>query len=200
MDVLNIDCFNGPKAGDWLRRAQGLSINDGEAAFNGGIINPAREHLKVGQYYYRFVSKALPAKFKAGGAWWIDFDTLNNIYARYRHTGPSATAKQSSGPHVGSRSTFREWLALTFEWNLIEEIVIAQLRARLDSYSGFGRRAQGQHGFDNRAFGMAPHLSNLFTIKQHCVPEVWVHQKQAFPAFRIVGFHDIEDVVAGKII
>jgi len=200
MDVLNIDCFQGPKAADWRNKALGVSTINGETAFNGGIINPDRVHLKPGEYYYRFVSKALPSAYKIGGPWWIDSDTLNNIYARYRHTGPSPTAKQSSGPHAGSRSTFREWLALTFEWNLIEEIVIAQLRARLDSYAGFGRRAEGRHGFDNRAFGMAPHLSNLFTVKQHCVPEVWVHQKQAFPIFRIVGFHHIDDVVAGKIL
>src|SRR5262249_35620697 len=163
----------GSKADDWLSKAYGLSAIDGEAAANGGIMNPLREHLKLGQYYYRFVSKALRPEFKIGGAWWVDFDTLNNIYERYCRTGHSPTQRQSSGPHAGARSTFREWLALTFEWNLIEEIVIAQLQARLDSYSGIGRRAKGQHLFDNRAFGMAPHLSNLFTIKQHCVPEVW---------------------------
>ncbi len=200
MDVLNIDCFDGPKADEWLWRARGLTVIDGETAVNGGIVNPVREHLKLGQYYYRFVSRILTEESKIGGAWWIDFDTLNNIYARYRRTGPSPTAKQSSGPHAGSRSTFREWLALTFEWNVIEEIVIARLCARLDSYSGIGRRAQGHHAFDTRAFGMAPHLSNLFTIKQHCVPEVRVHRKEAFPTFRIVAFQHIDDVVAGKIL
>jgi hypothetical protein len=200
MDVLNIDCFKGPKAAQWLCKASGSLDIDGERALNGGILNPQREHLKLGQYYYRFVSRALRPEVKIGGAWWIDFDTLNNIHARYRQVGPSPTARQSSGPGAGARSTFREWLALTFEWNLIEEVVIAELRARLDSYSGFGRRAEGRHGFDNRAFGMAPHLSNLFTIKQHCVPEVWVYQRQAFPRFRIVGFQHIDDIVAGKIL
>jgi hypothetical protein len=200
MDILNIDCFTGIKAENWLGKARGFSIVDGETAINGGIVNPQREHLKLGQNYYRFVSKSTNPKFKIGGAWWIDADTLNNIYARFRHTGPSPTARQSSGPHAGARSTFREWLALTFEWNLIEEVVIAQLQARLDAYSGFGRRAEGRHGFDNRPFGMAPHLSNLFTIKQYCVPEVWVHQKQAFPNFRIVGFHHIAEIVRGDIV
>jgi hypothetical protein len=200
MDILNVDCFEGTKAARWFNTALGISGSDGETGINGGIMNPAREHLKLGQYYYRFVSRAAPTERKIGGVWWTDFDTLNNIHARYLHTGPSPTAKQSRGPHAGSRATFREWLALTFEWNLIEEIVIAQLRARLDSYSGFGRRAKGHHGFDNRAFGMVPHLSNLFSIKQYCVPEVWVHQKLSFPIFSIVGFHRIDDVVAGKVL
>ena len=200
MDVLNLDCFTGAKAEKWIDIARGISVADGEASFNGGIINPQREHLKFGQYYYRFVSHNTPAERKVGGTWWIDSDTLNNIYSRFRRTGPSPTGRQSSGPGAGSRSTFREWLALSFEWNLIEEVVIAQLAARLDGYSGFGRRAQGSHAFDNRSFGMAPHLSNLFSIKQFCVPEVWVHQKLAFPQARIAPFQKIEAIVAGEIV
>jgi hypothetical protein len=124
MDVLNIDCFNGPKAAEWLGKASGYSELNGERALNGGILNPQREHLKLGQYYYRFVSRALRPEVKIGGAWWIDFDTLHNIHTRYRQVGASPTARQSRGPGAGARSTFREWLALTFEWNLIEEVVL----------------------------------------------------------------------------
>jgi hypothetical protein len=200
MDVLNIDCFTGPKAQKWLNIARGLTITDGEGSFNGGILNPHREHLKVGQYYYRFVSRHTKPEKKIGGTWWIDAETLNNIYVRFRHTGPSSTGLQNRGPGAAARSTFREWLALSFEWNLIEEVVIARLLARPDGYSGFGRRAEGSHAFDTRSFGMAPHLSNLFTIKQFCVPEVWVYQKAAFPNARIVPFQKIEAVVAGEIV
>jgi hypothetical protein len=199
MDILNLDCFTGPKAAKWFDTARGLTVADNEGQLNGGIMNPRREHLKLGQYYYRFVSRNLPQQRKIGGVWWIDFETLKHIHGRFRHAGPNPTARQSRGPGAASRSTFREWLALTFEWNLIEEVVIACLRARLDAYSGFGRRAQGGHGFDNRAFGMAPHLSDLFTIKQYCVPEVWMHQKQAFPTPRIVSFQQIDAVAAGRI-
>lgn len=202
MDVLNIDCFTDPgKSRMWFDKARGFSVdkNTNECVFNGGIVNPQREHLRLGQFYYRFVSRSSPHKYKTGGVWWIDADTLNNIYQRYRAAGPNPMMHQSRGPGV-ARSTFREWLALTFEWNLIEEIVIAPLMARVDSYSGFGRPAQGGHAFDNRGYGYAPHLSNLFTIKQHCVPELWVHQAQAFPSARIVPFSKIEDVAAGRIV
>jgi hypothetical protein len=45
-----------------------------------------------------------------------------------------------------------------------------------------------------------PPESDDLSIKQHCVPEVWLHQKQAFPRFRIVGFQHIDDIVAGNIL
>ena len=199
MEVLNLDCFSGEKGALWLQRASGMTVKDGEGSFNGGIVNPMREHLKLGQYYYRFVSRHWTEEQKFGGAWWIDFDTLNNIHARFRHTGPSETAKQSRGRGAASRSTFREWLAVSFDWNLIEGIVVARLQARLDCYSGFGRRAAGSHAFDNRAFGMAPHLSNLFTIKQLCVPDVAVHQKKALPDPRVFPFEQIEAIVGGRV-
>jgi hypothetical protein len=201
MDVLNIDCFKGPEAPKWLAMARGMSVDEaGMGSFNGGILNPMREHLKVGQYYYRFVSKSTPLSRKVGGMWWMDSETLINIHRRFVAAGPDPMARQSSGPGAAARSTFREWLALTFEWNLIEEVIIGQLRARLDSYSGFGRQAQGGHAFDNRKIGMAPHLQNLFTIKQHFVPEFYKHQKVAMPNYRIVDFARIEDVVAARVI
>ena len=201
IEVLNIDCFTGPDAGKWLAKARGLSVDEqGMGSFNGGIVNPQREHLKVGEYYYRFVSKSTPPAYKIGGMWWMDSSTLINIHRRFVAAGPNPAAKQSRGPGAAARSTFREWLALTFEWNLIEEVIIGQLRARLDSYSGFGRQAQGGHGFDDRKFGMAPHLSNLFSIKQHFVPEFYKHQPVAMPHHKIVDFARIEDVVAARII
>lgn len=200
MDVLNRDCFEPPKSIEWFNKARGYSEIDGAGAFNGGIINPRREHLKVGNYYYRFVSAATKPEYKSGGVWWIDFDTLNAIYQRFKAAGPNPMAKQSRGPGAASRSTFREWLALTFEWNLIEEVVIGLLVARLDSFSGVGRTAEGStHGFDNRAFGMAPHLSTMFTIKQHCVPEMWKHQKAAMPGPKILPFSRIEEIAAGRV-
>jgi hypothetical protein len=119
------------------------------------------------------------------------------MYQRFKATGPNTRVPHSSGP---ASSTFREWLALTYEWNMIEEIVIAQLRERLDCYSGFGRVAKGGNPFDTRAFGYAPHLSNLFSIKQLCVPEVWVHQSRAFPVHRNVPFALIDQVAHGLIV
>ena len=168
-----------------------------QGSFNGGILNPMREHLKLGNYYYRFVSNRIDHSRKIGGAWWIDADTLNGIYNRFHVTGPNPRVPHAAAP---ASSTFREWLALTFEWNMIEEIVIAALRARMDCYSGFGRQAQGRDPSDTRAFGYASHLSNLFTIKQLCIPEVYVHQAQAFPHCRIVPFDRIDDVVSGRLI
>lgn len=169
-------------------------------SLNGGIINPQREHLKLGQAYYRFVSCSIKPEYKAGGVWWFDADTLNNMYARYREIGgnPRTPHSTASGP---AATVFREWLALTFEWNEIEEIVITRLEARMDAYSGFGRLAvgAGQHPGDFRAYGMAPHLQNRFTIKQLCVPEVWLHQAKAFPRHRIVPFSQIEAVVSGSV-
>lgn len=199
MEILNIDCFSGPKAAKWLETARGLTVTDGEGSFNGGIISPQREHLKLGQFYYRLVSRHAPVQKKYGGIWWMDYETLNNVFTRFQHTGGSETVKQSRSRGARSRATFREWLALSFEWNLIEEIVIATLAARLDAYSGFGRPARGAHEFDSRAFGMVPHLSNLFTIKQFCVPELWLYQKQAFPNAHTIPFHLIERVATGTI-
>ena len=195
--ILNLDCFTtSPKREEWLAKARGFGKQVGDGPQNGGIVNPQREHMKLGQHYYRFVSAGLREEYKTGGAWWVDFDTLNNIYSRFRATGPNERTPRSSGP---TSSSFREWLALTIEWNLIEEIIIAQLQARLDCYSGFGRQAKGTDPDDTRAFGYAPHLSNYFTIKQLCVPELWVHGKQAFPKFNKLPFSDIEAVIGGKV-
>ncbi len=198
LDVLNLDCFTtSPKREKYLAMARGYSEKDDMGDFNGGILNPQREHLSVGQNYYRFVSRSLKAEYKTGGAWWIDADTLNSIYNRFRVTGANPRTPYSAGP---ASSTIREWLALTFEWNMIEEIVISQLQARLDCYSGFGRVARGHHDFDTRGFGYAPHLSNLFTIKQLCVPEVYKHQDTAFPTSNIVPFEHFEAVARGQIV
>jgi hypothetical protein len=194
--VLNLDCFTtSPKREHWLAKARGFATQVGDGPQNGGIANPQREHLMPGQYYYRFVSASIDPAYKIGGVWWMDFSTLKNIYSRFQATGPNERTPRSSGP---ASSTFREWLALTIEWNLIEEIVIAPLQARLDGYSGFGRLAKGNSPDDTRTFGYATHLSNLFSIKQFCVPELWIHQKQAFPSYRIMPFSQIESVVDGK--
>jgi hypothetical protein len=185
MQVLNRDCFdfenNREKARKALEMAQGFSVDSsGMGNFNGGIINPQREHLKPGNMYYRFVSAATPQDRKTGGVWWIDHETLMNIMARYRATGGNdRTAVSAKSSKLGT--TLREWLALTFEWNFIEEALCGTLMARLDAYSGFGRVAEGGHVMDKRGYGYAPHLQNMFTIKQFCVPEFWVHQKKAMP-------------------
>ncbi len=198
LEILNLDCFTtSPKREQWLIKARGYQESNGWGTFNGGILNPQREHLRIGQHYYRFVSSATKLEYKSGGVWWIDAETLNNMYSRFKTTGPNRQVPHSSGP---ASSTFREWLALTYEWNMIEEIVVAQLQARLDCYSGFGRIARGNNPLDTRAYGYAPHLSNLFTIKQLCIPELWLHQKEAFPSYRILPFSQIDRVVRGLAI
>ncbi|MDE3175710.1 MAG: hypothetical protein KGM15_06305 [Pseudomonadota bacterium] len=197
-EILNLDCFSGAKYQKWFDAARGFADANSGGVFNGGIVSPQREHLKLGQYYYRFVSTGMAESRKLGGAWWIDFDTLNTIYSRYREIGDNPNARRLSGSGPAA-ATFREWLALTYEWNAIQEIVIAPLRARLDAYSGAGRVAQGSHVFDQRAFGYAPHLSYLFGVKQYCVPELYLHVKAAFPNPRIVPFRFIEGVASGEI-
>jgi hypothetical protein len=187
MDVLNRDCFdfqnNREAARKALDAARGFSVDEkGMGNFNGGIINPQREHLRVGNMYYRFVSAATPDDRKASGIWWIEHDSLMNIMARYRATGGNdRMAVSSKSTRLGT--TLREWLALTYEWNFIEEAVFGTMMARVDAYTGFGRVAQGGHVMDSRAYGYAPHLQNMFTVKQLCIPEFWKHQKKAMPVF-----------------
>lgn len=216
-EVLNLDCFvgtNQQKIAETLAEAQGRRVNRKlpgagphdrivfEEPPNGGIVNPRREHLKIGQTYFRFVSKSAEHGRKVGGTWWMEFDTLNNIYARYRAAGANPAMKhQGRIEDRSARSSFREWLALTYEWNEIEEVVVAQLWARLDAYTGAGRVAAGSgaHAGDTRGFGYAPHLSHLFTIKQLFVPEVWVYREKAFPSPRIHDFAEVEKIVSGQL-
>ena len=171
---------------------------------NGGIVNPQREHMKLGQIYYRFVSKSIPHTHKIGGMWWMDYETLRNIHERYRQAGPNQNVKyHGKSPDKSARSTFREWLALTYDWNEIEEVIVGELRGRVDAYTGFGRLAAGpagKHAGDTRAFGYAPHLSKLFSIKQWYVPEFYKHQPVAMPNPKIYDFDRIEDIVSAKLV
>ena len=204
-EVLNIDCFQGPKAAEWLAKARGLSIgSDGWGMLNGGIVNPQREHMKVGQIYYRFVSKSIPHGYKVGGMWWMDYETLKNIHERFRQAGANPHVKyQGKTEDKSARSTFREWLALTYDWNEIEEVIVGELRARVDAYTGFGRLASGpagKHAGDTRAFGYAPHLSKLFSIKQWFVPEFFKYNASAMPNAKIHDFDRIDDIVAGTLV
>ncbi len=200
MQVLNRDCFKGggnqKKELEWFDKACGYSFDkaSGWGNFNGGITNPQREHLRVGNRYYRFVSAFIPHSYKIGGVWWIEHETLLHIYHRYKAAGPNPNTPIST-LSTPVASVFREWLALTFEWNMIEEIIVADLHARIDAYTGAGRVASGGHVMDNRPFGYAPHLSNMFTIKQLCIPELWVHQKKAFPGAQIYPFARLESLI-----
>lgn len=198
MAALNQNCFIGPDAARWFNAARGFSETPDGGSFNGGIVNPAREHLKLGQYYYRFVSHGAPYEAKVGGGWWIDAETLHNIYARFRATGdnPNARRLARTGP---AASTFREWLALTYEWNAIQEIAIGLLAAPMDAWSGAARQARGGHVFDSRAFGYAPHLSHMFGVKQYFVPDMRSHYARAMPHRLLAPFSKIEAVVAGDI-
>jgi hypothetical protein len=199
MDVLNRDCFdfagNRQKAQKWFDEARGFSVDkSGMGVFNGGIVNPQREHLRVGYRYYRMVSAATDHSRKIGGVWWIEHEALVNIFQRFKATGAN-TRMAVSARSAPSSTVFREWLALTFEWNLIEEILYCDLAARIDAYTGAGRIAAGRHVMDTRGYGYAPHLSNLFTIKQLCIPELWVHQPKAFPNIRIVPYAQLESLL-----
>jgi hypothetical protein len=197
-EILNLDCFSGPKFQKWHDAARGFSDSEGDGGFNGGIVSPQREHMKLGQNYYRLVSAQVPESRKVGGVWWMDYETLKAIYVRFLETGDNPRGRRLKGSGASS-SVFREWLALTYEWNSIQEIVMAPLQARLDAYTGAGRVAQGAHVFDRRAYGYAPHLSYLFGVKQYCVPELYLHVKAAFPKYRILPFRLIGGVASGEI-
>lgn len=197
MEVLNRDCFEGDKGRRTYDAACGYSEVDGVGAFNGGIVSPVRVHMPVGQWYFRFVSRSAPHGAKIAGAWWIDYETLHAIWSRWKAVGPNPNARRLAGSGPAA-STFREWLALTYEWNSIQELVIAQLRARLDAWSGVARIAEGRHVFDSRAFGYAPHLSKLFGVRQLFVPDLKMHRQRAFPAPQIRPFADVEQIGAGK--
>ncbi len=196
LDILNLDCFTtSPKREKWYNDALGFSVgDDDQGMYNGGIVNPQREHLKVGHYYFRLISGSQPAS-RNFGPWWMDFETLNNIYQRFAVTGDNR--KLASSGHASS--VFREWLALTYSWNRIEKVVVARLEARLDCYSGVGRLAQGASSKDFRRLGYAPHLSVMFNIKQLCVPEIWLHAKTAMPKVTTHSFNRIEDIVRGRL-
>jgi hypothetical protein len=196
MDVLNRDCFDfqgsPDKARRWFDEARGFSVDKaGMGAFNGGIVNPQREHLRPD---YRLVSAGMPNDRKIGGVWWMEHETFVHIHQRFKATGAN-TRMAVSARSAPSSTVFREWLALTFEWNLIEQIVHGHLEARIDAYTGAGRVAAGKHVMDARGYGYAPHLSNLFTIKQLCIPELWTHQPKAFPRLSIIPFSQIETLL-----
>lgn len=197
LTVLNRDEFEGDAGRKSYDAASGVSVIDGEAAFNGGIINPRRAHLSMGQWYFRFVSSATPHAVKVGGAWWVDYETLHNIWRRYEATGANPNARRIAHSSDAA-STFREWLALTYEWNLIQEMVVAQLARRMDAWAGVGRVARGAHVFDNRSFGYAPHLSKLFEIRQNYIPGMRKHAAAAFPAPRVLPFARVADIASGK--
>jgi hypothetical protein len=115
-------------------------FNDAQAVGTGGIINPERDHLKLGQQYYRFASSSTPYRAQVGGGWWIDYEQFIMIRDHARRYGHE----------LGYAA--RLFLALPYEWTRVDRLWSAFLKLPLDAYTGYGRTAQGS-GKDKRDAG-----------------------------------------------
>src|SRR5262245_15932473 len=132
--ALNDICFTQPH---WRLIAQGFDterwFEDGQAVGTGGMFSPQRDHLKTGQFYYRFASSTSPRKAQLGGGWWISFDTYNTIMLYARRNNIEFT------------NAARLFLALPYDWTRLDRIVRAMLVERMDAYVGEGKVAKGRN-------------------------------------------------------
>lgn len=162
---------------------------------SGGIINPMREHLKVGMFYYTLVQSNRTRAEKLSKAWWLDDTGLIGIFQRFQAFADAKKKEMKPlTPQAGQRAlaeSYQQWLAVPPEWTAINEIVVARLCAPLDAYTGIGRYV------DQHAHGTAPHLSVQYTIKQIFIPGLDRHGAIALHDHKLVPFGRIGEVVDG---
>ena len=131
MVAANAACFDNPK---WRVIAMGFSteswFNDGQVAGTGGIDNPQRYHLMVGQPYYRFANSTSDEVAQAGGGWWVEFDQFLVIKDFARRNGYTLC------------DAARLFLALPYQWTRVDRLWTATLQLPLDAYAGFGKTAE----------------------------------------------------------
>lgn len=130
-EARNAHCFSEPH---WRVIASGFSteswFGDGQVVGTGGILNPMRTHLRVGQRYYRFASSTSGLRGQVGGGWWIE----------YAHFAVIKDFAAQHGYQLGDAA--RLFLALPYEWTRVDRLVSAILEVPLDAYVGHGKVAQ----------------------------------------------------------
>lgn len=130
-DAPNRHCLSEPH---WRVIAQGFDteswFNDGQATGTGGILNPQPDHLRTGNYYYRFASSNSPREAQLGGGWWLDFENYKKIESFAQANGYSL------------RDTARMMLALPYAWTRVDLRVKALLTKPLIAYTGEGKPAK----------------------------------------------------------
>jgi hypothetical protein len=130
--IENAECFTQPH---WRVIACGLQteawFNEGQGVGSGGIFNPRRGHLRVGEYYYRFASSTSSEAAQRGGGWWLDFENFRKIRSFAENNSYSL------------REAARLMLALPHAWTPVDLLIRAQLRVPLDAYAGEGKPAKG---------------------------------------------------------
>lgn len=180
----NEHCFRGMGLKLWSARARGFepvgemrsgprgswwnlaSDEDGYAVQNGGLSNPRKDRMHVGQYYFRFIgSIARNTKGVAAGMsgwWWIDCETMIAIrnYAE-RLDWPISR----SAAHL---------LIIPKEWSDCAYLGRAMLLKRMYAFTGKGKPAAGTVSPDSalrRTSGTSVMIgAGHLEIKQYFVP------------------------------
>ena len=165
-----------------LQVARGASDRDnaGWPEPNGGMLNPRRIHLSVGNRYYRFASSAKPQAERLYGGWWIEFETIRKI-ARF------------AAEHTDARHAVRYFLAVPWSWNSVDKVISGYLREPLDAYRGEGRAvstAAGAHSRDGGTRYIPPqHVKELYQLY---IPGMRQVGAQAFPDLKTENIWDNE--------
>lgn len=139
----------------------------GWPAYNGGIIMPRPEHLRLGQYYYRFADSQWVRERQVSGSWWVDYENLTAI-ARF--------AREHSTP----REAVQYFLGVPHQWNRCDTLVRGLLMAPLKALSGKGRQVT----LDEAKFIPPMHVE----VKQLYIPGL---SKLPAPAFSGLVVEDI---------
>lgn len=122
---------------------------EGWPEYNGGILNPQPEDLRLGQRYFRFVDSRKPAAVQKAGAWWLDWPSVK-LLAHF--------AREHSSP----REAVQYFCAVYFGNSRCDKLVTGYLAMPLKAYAGKGRefRVAGER------FIPPQHLE----VKQLCIP------------------------------
>jgi hypothetical protein len=178
-DALNNHCFSQPH---WIVIARGHKPEDwfgvGESIGNGGITNPQPEHLKVGQFYYRFANSQSPRHAQLGGGWWLDYENFDRIKTFARKNGYNLSYAA------------RLFLALPYDWTRADRLVTAILEVPLKAYTGKGNPARGSND-DARNKGTIFADFSQDPIKQLFIPGLYIKSaKHQGPQLYELAFPD----------
>src|SRR5258706_9649631 len=144
MPAINDACFQGTTSHKWLLMARGFALDRGKGKYvtsagsncvarNGGIANPQKVHLRVGQIYFRWadaIRERADRQKAVYGGWWVDYGTLEKM-VEFAHR---------SGLDFGY--ALKLMCAVPYEWGESNRIVVAELQRPLDAWAGSGRKAE----------------------------------------------------------
>ena len=154
----------------WAREyAKGFQETDplgnqitGWPEYNGGIIMPQPEDLKIGQRYFRIVDSAAPHHIRISGAWWLEFNTIKSI---------AEFARDASSP----REAVQYFCAVYLGNSRCDKLVHGILDMPLKAYTGKGREFHAE----GKRFIPPQHLE----VKQLCIPGMRDHYETHMPCY-----------------